>query len=602
MATREELLAEAYRRGLMPPQQRAAYEEAQRRGIVGAKPAQPAAPAKPQTLMDKANAFADRNINPALMTFNRNFLPFVDEAADGLTAVANLAQGKARSLPEAYTQARNTSDNAVAGFAAARPNVAALTRGTGNAAAAAIPLGGAANAFAAPVTIAGRALPQGAVNAARGATLAGGQSAIYAGADRGTVQERLGRASAAATDPLTLALGAGAGILATPPGMPKPKPPSAAQTLRQVGVTVTPAQASGPAFKAIEDQAKRLPIVGPTITGLQNRQIDQLNRAVGLKALEPIGEGIPKSIKPGFDMVEYVDDRLGSVYDDAARMTPQVNVDAQLGQDLQAITARSVDLPDSEANQFVKSLNDRLGRLSSGQASGEMVKTIHGELGKLQAEAARQGKSTLSEMFGDTRRAVLGLIERANPQAGDLIRSADEGWGIYSMMNDAAAAATANGGKFSAGQLNTQVRRAAKGMGSNMAGKGKGPLQDLATAAAEIIPDTYGNPGTANAVGLGAAGVGVFTAPGPTLTAGAALTAAATPYFLAGRKVLEALPPQASLSQLQQAQKQLAQLAAMDPRVADLQREVAARLSTVVGVSRSGPRPAPPAIAAPPGV
>jgi hypothetical protein len=261
-----------------------------------------------------------------------------------------------------------------------------------------------------------------------------------------------------------------------------------------------------------------------------------------------------------------------------------------------------VDLPDSEASQFVKSLNDRLGRLSSGQASGEMVKTIHGELGKLQAEAARQGKSTLSEMFGDTRRAVLGLIERANPQAGELIRSADEGWSVYSMMNDAAAAATANGGKFTPGQFNTQVRRAAKGMGSNMAGKGMGPLQDLATAAAEIIPDTYGNPGTANAIGLGAGGIGLLTAPGQTMTAGAALTAAATPYFLAGRKVLESLPPQASLSQLQQAQKQLAQLAAMDPRVADLQREVAARLSSAVGVARSGPRPAPPVIPAPPGV
>lgn len=552
------------------------------------------APAKPRTLMDDAYG--------ALVTFNRNFLPGMDEAADGLQAVTNLAQGRAKSLPEAWQQARGMAGNAETGFAAARPNAAALTRGTGNAAAMAVPLGGAANAFAAPVTVAGRALPQGAVNVARGATLAGGQSAIYAGADRGTAQERLDKARAAATDPLTLALGGAAGVLATPLGMPKPKPPTAAKTLRDVGITVTPAQASGPAFKAVEDQAKRLPIVGPAITGLQNRQIDQFNRAVGLKALEPIGEGIPRGVKPGFDMVQHVDDRLGSVYEDAARMTPQVSVDAQLGQDLQAITARSVDLPDSEANQFVKSLNDRLGRLGNGQASGEMVKTIHGELGKLQAEAARQGKSTLSEMFGDTRRAVLGLIERANPQAGELIRSADEGWSIYSMMNDAAAAATANGGKFSAGQFNTQVRRAAKGMGSNMAGKGLGPLQDLASAAAEIIPDTYGNPGTANAIGLGAGGMGIITAPGPTMTAGAALTGAATPYFLAGRKVLETLPPQASLSQLQQAQKQLAQLAAMDPRVADLQREVAARLSSAVGVSRSGSGRPPPPIAPPPGV
>lgn len=555
-------------------------------------PAQPQA--KPRTLMDDAYG--------ALVTFNRNFLPGVDEAADALQAVSNLAQGRAQSFPQAWQQARGMAGQAESAFATARPNVAAVTRGTGNAASVAVPMGGAANAFAAPVTIAGRTLPQAAVNAARGATLAGGQSALYAAGDRGTVQERIARASAAGTDPMTLALGAGAGMLATPPRPPQARKPSAAQTLRQVGVTVTPAQAAGPAFKAVEDQAKRLPIVGPSITSLQNRQIDQLNRAVGLKALEPIGEGIPKAVKPGFEMVEYVDDRLGNVYEDAAQLVPQVQVDQQLIQDLQSISARQVDLADSDAALFVKSLNDKIGRLSSGQTTGRMVKTIHGELGKLQADAARQGKSILSEMFGDARRAILGPIERTNPQAGELIRSADEGWRIYSMMNDAASSASASGGTFTAGQLNTQVRRAAKGMGSNMAGKGKGPLQDLATAASEIIPDTYGNPGTANAIGLGAFGAGMLGMPAETLTAASALTAAATPYMLAGRKVLESLPPQASLSQLQQAQAQLAALAAKDPRVGDLQREVAARLSAAVGVARSGPRPAPPVIPPPPGL
>lgn len=38
MADRAELLAEAYRRGLLPPEQKAAYEEAQRRGLIGKKP------------------------------------------------------------------------------------------------------------------------------------------------------------------------------------------------------------------------------------------------------------------------------------------------------------------------------------------------------------------------------------------------------------------------------------------------------------------------------------------------------------------------------------------------------------------------------------
>ncbi len=56
MPTREEAMAEAYRRGLMPPQQRAAYEEAQRRGLV-----------KAPSALDRANAFVNQNINPVLI-------------------------------------------------------------------------------------------------------------------------------------------------------------------------------------------------------------------------------------------------------------------------------------------------------------------------------------------------------------------------------------------------------------------------------------------------------------------------------------------------------------------------------------------------------
>jgi hypothetical protein len=98
MPTREEAMAEAYRRGLMPPQQRAAYEEAQRRGLV-----------KAPTALDRANAFVNQNINPVLMTFNRNALPFMDEAADALQAASNLAQGRAKTPAEAWTQARSAS-------------------------------------------------------------------------------------------------------------------------------------------------------------------------------------------------------------------------------------------------------------------------------------------------------------------------------------------------------------------------------------------------------------------------------------------------------------------------------------------------------------
>jgi hypothetical protein len=134
---------------------------------------------KAPTLLDKANAFADRNINPVLMTFNRNALPFMDEAADGLQAASNLVQGRAKSPAEAWAQARGASGKAVANLEATRPKTAALTRGVGLASQALVPAGVGARAVAAAPSLGQAAVRSGVL----GAT-AGGVSGYAAGEGR----------------------------------------------------------------------------------------------------------------------------------------------------------------------------------------------------------------------------------------------------------------------------------------------------------------------------------------------------------------------------------------------------------------------------------
>jgi hypothetical protein len=161
------------------------------------------APAKGESLLDKANAFADRNITPALMTFNRNALPFMDEAADGLTAVANYAQGRARSLPDAYTQARGASGKAVADLEATRPNTAALTRGVGLASQALIPAGVGARAVAAAPNLGQAVIRSGVLGATSGGV--GGYAAAE-GSNRGrsAVQGAIGGAALGAAVPVAV--------------------------------------------------------------------------------------------------------------------------------------------------------------------------------------------------------------------------------------------------------------------------------------------------------------------------------------------------------------------------------------------------------------
>lgn len=363
-----------------------------------------------------------------------------------------------------------------------------------------------------------------------------------------------------------------------PPSI-KPARTTYGDVLKSIGVQTTPLQRGGDQLKGVEDLMARFPVMQQAIQGQRARQVEQLNRGVALKALAPIGKTLPKSVRPGFETVRHVEDELSKVYNQALDKVPVVAADQDLVNDLAQISARRIDLTDEAANLFDRSIANRVERMNQPNMTGAKVKKIQSELGALQAEASKRGEDTLASMFGDAKRAFLGPIERTSPEARELIRKADEGWSTYSIMNDAARAATNREGVFLPGQLNTQVRGAADRMGSNMAGKGLGPLQDIATAASRLIPDSYGNPGTANALlATGASGgLGALAVTNPVAAGGAlgAVGAAATPYFLNARKIIEALPANPSVKQIAQARSSVAKFQRLDPNVIYLQSYLA---------------------------
>lgn len=493
-------------------------------------------------------------------------------------SVQDIGAGKAPDVVANFKGAMANQRAVEDDFMQRRPLTANFAKGTGMAGTVFVPSAPAAQTLANAPRLG---------NMARGAVTAGATGAAYALADRGTVEERLNAGSKAARDPLTLGLGAAGGsLVGRKAGPPKNAPRKSSDVLKEIGVQTTLPQRLGGIAKQTEDLAMRAPILGPAVSGTRTRQVEQLNRGIGLKALEPIGGTIPKEIKPGFEMVEYVDDALGDVYEQAAARVPRASADGDFMADLATIAERRADLADNEVAQFDKIVESRLARLARDDADGALVKSIHGELGKLQREFNRKGQETLSSMIGDTRRALMGIVQRADPEAGEMISRADDGWRIYSIMNDAAAAASNRGGVFLPGQLNTQNRMAARGMGSNMAGKGKGPLQDIVTAASQTLPDQFGNPGTANAIGLGGLGVGVMTEPATTALVATGLTGAAAPYWMAARKVIETLPANASRSQVAKADAELAELAAKDPAIAKLRAQLAEYFARGAGVVR----------------
>jgi hypothetical protein len=137
-----------------------------------------------------------------------------DEIAAAGGTVVNALTGRGPQGWDANMAAqRQTEDE----FRQDRPKVAALGLGSGNALTMAAPAGPGAAAFA----TGGKA-----INALRGATVAGLSGAAYSALDRGTLGERAVGAAQSARNPVSLALGAGAGALAAR-GAPRATRPAA---------------------------------------------------------------------------------------------------------------------------------------------------------------------------------------------------------------------------------------------------------------------------------------------------------------------------------------------------------------------------------------
>jgi hypothetical protein len=228
------LLAEAYRRGLLPPDKAALYEEAQRRGVVGGGP-QPAKGPFGEVFGGAMNLYRQ--------------IPLMDEGAAAFGAAGLMAEGKAKSIPDAWKQARDTQDVNAEDFQRRRPLTTAAIKGTGDSALMLVPGGKAANVFAGASEAANASrlakVARVGTNMARGATLAAGTAYAYGAADKGSLAERGAAGNSGATNPYVLGLGAAGGALARS-GAPKTAR-TPAPTLDELTAQKTAA------YKAVDD-------------------------------------------------------------------------------------------------------------------------------------------------------------------------------------------------------------------------------------------------------------------------------------------------------------------------------------------------------------
>jgi hypothetical protein len=518
-----------------------------------------------------------------------------DEMAAGARTAGNLFAGKIglSDVPNDFRQSMATQRQTEDSFASAHPHVAALAKGTGMAATAAVPAGNTANLFA----NSGRA-----VNAVRGATVAGLNAAGYAAVDRGTLKERAQGAARAASDPVTLALGAAGGAIATPKAAPRSATVDpAVALLAQEGVQLTPGQMRGGVAKTAEEAGTSLPFVGDAIQARRNEGVESFNRAVVNRALKPVGETLPDHVSTGSDAVKYAGDLLSKGYEAAI---PSVTIRGDQGfvDDVQtALAHRETMTPDAQQRLADIVQKRILSRTNQAAAiDGRTYKQIQSEL---DYEVGRFSKSQDADQRGigqaleGIQSALENAARRQDPKFAAKIDALDRGWAELGRIEHAAAKSPDLSGVFTPKQYGQSIRAGDNRVRSRGVARGEALSQDLASAGIKVLPSKIGDSGTATrsmwgmAASVPGAVLGAVTGGGAGAVAGIGGTAATlgaasrlyTPEAVAAANA--ALNDRLPGSSRQQALQQLAEMAAKDPKLNALRSEVAARLSRAAGVA-----------------
>lgn len=444
-----------------------------------------------------------------MANFNRG-LGVGDELAAGVNAFGSLSSdflsGRRKldtndlhgSLKEAEAQQFDASlqrqRGLESGYQQEHPDLSALGKGAGMAAPLLIPGGGEANALN------GVGVGSRLGNIARGATTSALTGAAFGAADAGTPMERLQEANRSAFNPITLALGAGAGALArTAPRAPAAGANAHAATLEAAGVPLTVGQAGSALAHRFEDAAESLPLTGAAIRARKTESLQGFNRAAINDALTPIQQTVDSH---GRDAIAQANQHVSNAYNDALHGVT-VAPDPQFHADLNAIR-NDARLPQSVRDDVGNAVHEFVTNPLAADGSGQSWKRVDSDLNTLRRSASNAVGSSpqalsLQRALDRVQEAHWGLLERQNPQAADAIANADAANAAMERVRGAAANTATAGreGLFTASDLNRAVASKGGRSGKRAYGQGNALMQDLSDAGQAVLPSKIPDSGTA---------------------------------------------------------------------------------------------------------
>jgi hypothetical protein len=460
-----------------------------------------------------------------------------------------------------------------------RPNAAAFTRGTAQAAPLLFPGGqGAALPAASP-----------AVNMARfGVTnaLAGATNRAVIG--EGTAQERLARASNPAAIAADVALGGLVGRTAPSLASTRKRVRPEVQALARENVQMTPGQALGGNVRRMEDASTSVPILGFAVGEAKQRSVESFNRIAADRALRPIGEKLSPKTEAGNDAILEAGNKLQDRYKQIVPQAGMVVNDPAVVQQLADLSNITAEMTDEASDVLAKIINQRLvKRIVNGRLTGEAFKQIESELGEVAGrytKAPDVSQQDVGRGINFVMDALRDGLARQNPVYGKALADVNKGWSRLATLESAASVPGVIGGMATPKGVRTSYLKSDKTVRRRATAQGRRPDQAFYDAGATVLPSNLPDSGTAERLmgnplaAAGALGAGALN-PGAVIPAASVVGLGMAAYSKPAMDLFNrALQSNVSRRDRELALEQLGQLAAQNPQVRALYDQALSRL------------------------
>lgn len=257
----------------------------------------------------------------------------------------------------------------------------------------------------------------------------------------------------------------------------------------------------GTALKRAEESASSLPIAGTFIRGSLKKSVENFNKNIANKVLQPLGESLDKSMKAGHEMIDYVHNKVSSAYDDIAPKLQFSGVFKTDGQStIKNLTDKLKNVTDDLTPEDTTKVTGAFNKFiidplqENLVLSGEKFRAAESKLGKAAYDAYKKGDYNISNAYRDLQDELRGLLAQQNPKYASRLSNIHESFKRYLRLEKAGSYRGAEEGVFSPAQFRSAVESIG---GKRQTARGKALMQEEAKIAEDVLGKKVPDSGTA---------------------------------------------------------------------------------------------------------